>query len=363
MVDANRMTTGIVCDVVCVVIVATRFWCKRILKTGIRADDWWTLITVVSYTGLQAALLWGIVNGTRDGAIISDVADNIGAASSAERARMLQNFLKSIYVGNAVMFFVVYAIKMAILLLYKQIFSIPRYKMASNILMGVCTTWFVPAQVTALVHCLPVEVFWDPAHQDGKCLNYNLFFLIVGIIETIIDISILLLPIVVVFKTKMRLKTKFYASGIFLLGVFAIVTNILRVAFSYRPNTEFLDIREIEFWTNIHIVAAVLCACLPVFKPIRDYLSRLIMKPRKSDASSRRYSLSDAKRSSDHISSGFRMSSIITNIQTPQAQQSGEELLRTGRGVDDGFLIPVQSPSAAVIRPWHIQESQDYERI
>jgi hypothetical protein len=177
------------------------------------------------------------MNGTGGGNTISDVAAKIDPDSEPEKAHKLQIFLKvsvshaarphrgscpdkhqSVYISVAISFFVVYTVKVAILLLYNQIFSTMRYRLASNILIGVSTTWFVVVETINLAHCLPVEVFWDPSHTDGRCLNFNLFWLIAGIVETLIDISILIIPVVGVFKAQLPLKTKIYASGMFLLG-------------------------------------------------------------------------------------------------------------------------------------------------
>jgi hypothetical protein len=59
MVDTNRFITVIVCAIIAILAVAGRFWCKFILRGGFQADDWWALTTVISYVGIEIALLWG----------------------------------------------------------------------------------------------------------------------------------------------------------------------------------------------------------------------------------------------------------------------------------------------------------------
>ncbi|RYP93223.1 hypothetical protein DL770_000698 [Monosporascus sp. CRB-9-2] len=329
MVDMNRLTPVIVCNVISIVAIALRFWCKLILKTGIGGDDWWTLITILSTLGAEGALLWGIVNGIRDGQTISDITAELDRSQSPERTEALKTFLKSIFVAVTISFFVVYAIKIAILLLYKRIFSTPKYKLASNVLMGIATAWFISIQVANLVHCLPIEVFWND-HREGTCLNFNLLFLIGGILETIIDAAILILPIIGVFTVQMRLKTKIYASGIFILGGFAIVTNILRIYYTYRPGAEF------------------------VYKPIRAQLDAAFAKIHNLYASSTRHLLSGNRRSKDVSSVGYLMDSMRTEAQksshfytTPKtpAEESARDLLHNLQ--EEETNVTVQKPPRA----------------
>lgn len=84
-------------------------------------------------------------------------------------------------------------------------------------MMGVATAWFIGVQIANLCICLPIDIFWHRM-EPGRCLNFNLFYLIAGITETVIDAAILALPIRAVFTVQIALKTKLLVSGIFLLG-------------------------------------------------------------------------------------------------------------------------------------------------
>jgi hypothetical protein len=60
MIDMREMGIVITSDVIIIVIaVALRFWCKHKMKAGYHGDDWWTLMTAVSFIGCEIALLWG----------------------------------------------------------------------------------------------------------------------------------------------------------------------------------------------------------------------------------------------------------------------------------------------------------------
>ena len=125
--------------------------------------------------------------------------------------------LQSIYIAMTISFFVVYAIKIAILLLYKRIFSTPKYKLASNILIAISTAWFIGLESVNLGYCRPFESWTD--YERGPCLNFNIVFLISSIIEILIDFPILLIPLFEIFKLNASIRTKVLLSGIFLIGV------------------------------------------------------------------------------------------------------------------------------------------------
>jgi hypothetical protein len=114
-------------------------------------------------------------------------------------------------------FFVVYAIKIVILLLYKRIFSTPKYKLASNILIAISTAWFIGLGSINLGYCRPFESWTD--YERGPCLNFNLVMLIGGIVEVLIDLAIVLVPLIGTYKLNASIRTKVLVSGIFLVGL------------------------------------------------------------------------------------------------------------------------------------------------
>jgi hypothetical protein len=74
---------------------------------------------------------------------------------------------------------------------------------------------------TMLGSCQPIPYFWnrdlDPTAK-GKCINVNVFFLVAGIINMLIDIFILACPIPKIYKLQMSRRRKFTVIGIMLLG-------------------------------------------------------------------------------------------------------------------------------------------------
>ncbi|KAI0889178.1 uncharacterized protein GGS22DRAFT_153365 [Annulohypoxylon maeteangense] len=263
----RRFDSIIITSAIAGVAVILRFWCKFQLRSGFHADDWWILFCLIAWYGTMSSLLWGIFAGT-GGRDVPEVAADLKTSPSPAKVLALQNFLESLYISVTLSFFVLYTAKISICLLYRRIFSVHKFRLMASILIGIATAWIIATEVANLVHCIPIDSFWH-REKGVKCLNFNLIFLTVGIFETIIDATILALPIWAISTIQMRLKTKFFVGGIFCLGGFSIITNILRVYYTYQPGNEFVAVADSEFWTNIHAAVTILCACLPVYKPLR----------------------------------------------------------------------------------------------
>jgi len=55
--------------------------------------------------------------------------------------------------------------------------------------------WYIGTEITSIAVCMPIQRFWNP-WISGHCLNLNLQALAIGILETILDAVILVLPFV-----------------------------------------------------------------------------------------------------------------------------------------------------------------------
>lgn len=113
--------------------------------------------------------------------------------------------------------FVLYAVKMSILILYRRIFSTRRYRITSAVLMAVSSVWFIATMAGNLVICTPIDHFWHRT-TPGRCLNFDLYFLVVGVVEIVLDLAILVIPVWGTLSLQMALRTRILVLGIFLVG-------------------------------------------------------------------------------------------------------------------------------------------------
>ena len=89
----------------------------------------------------------------------------------------------------------------------------------------------------------------------------------------------------------------------------AVLTNCLRVYYMYIPNGEYVNFDESETWTELHVMFAILCACLPVYSPLRSKITKVFIRLGGHDGSSW-YSSSRKSSKSDNV---VQLSSIRSN--------------------------------------------------
>ena len=107
--------------------------------------------------------------------------------------------------------------KISLLCLYRRIFAVQSFKRMSLLVGLLVVLWWLAATLANIFSCRPAELLWDLS-LEGRCFNFNLFWFSIGIIETIIDIIILLLPIKMVMGLQMSRRNKIVLSLVFLLG-------------------------------------------------------------------------------------------------------------------------------------------------
>jgi hypothetical protein len=96
------------------------------------------------------------------------------------------------------------------------------------------TAWFIGTEMAALLICQPVDAFWHRT-KPGKCSNFNAVFLGTGIVDSFIDLIILLLPLRIIFTLNLPMRTRVAVAVIFVLGGLAVITNIMRIQYVYHP--------------------------------------------------------------------------------------------------------------------------------
>ncbi|OOO07976.1 hypothetical protein OAory_01044760 [Aspergillus oryzae] len=138
--------------------------------------------------------------------------------------------------GEAVCFFaneisytlLIPSIKISILLLYRRIFSVRNFRIASLITGGLVVSWCLAVFITVLLQCRPIALNWNKT-LEGTCIDPKQFFFGNAISNLLIDVVILALPIPMVLQLQLRLSQKLTILGIFLLGGFVCVASIMRV--------------------------------------------------------------------------------------------------------------------------------------
>jgi hypothetical protein len=116
-------------------------------------------------------------------------------------------------------FSVVTAIKVSILLMYRRLFSVDAsFRLHSLILGIVVFVFWVAASLATVFNCNPVKYNWIGLVLEEHCFNFNVFWMVTGSVEVVIDTVILALPVRLVLRLELSRKQKASIVFVFLLG-------------------------------------------------------------------------------------------------------------------------------------------------
>ncbi|KAI9656267.1 MAG: hypothetical protein M1821_004930 [Bathelium mastoideum] len=107
---------------------------------------------------------------------------------------------------------------------------------------------------------------WDPLITEGHCINVLVGAVVSAFVNSITDIVILILPQITIWRLQMPKKKKIQISLIFLVGVIACISAIIRVPFTIQlaasEDITWYTWKE-GIWTYPEIASGIVAACLP----------------------------------------------------------------------------------------------------
>ena len=78
--------------------------------------------------------------------------------------------------------------------------------------------YFIADTLVAIFECKPIGFYWDKTIKGGTFINQSAFYRWNGVANLLIDFLILILPMVMVWRLNLDLRSKITLSGVFLLG-------------------------------------------------------------------------------------------------------------------------------------------------
>lgn len=110
------------------------------------------------------------------------------------------------------------AVKLSLLLLYVQVFRIRKFRFAAYAVIPLVAGWWLSVFLEELLLCRPLAYNWDKS-IDGKCANVTAAYLAAGILNLLTDVSVLVLPIPMVLRLQLPLRTRLALLVTFCVGL------------------------------------------------------------------------------------------------------------------------------------------------
>ncbi|MCJ1455501.1 hypothetical protein MMC28_005856 [Mycoblastus sanguinarius] len=276
--DDRRPTVivpNIVCPIAAYVAVLLRFESRRIARTKLRADDWWIVAGLIFTTGYAVSYSLTVKYGMgRHAIFITNVKSFTITAITAE----------SFYTVS------IFAIKLSILFLYRRIFPQRWFKHTLIVLGGFIVAYTLAQVFYVIFQCVPISSAWNP-NETGKCVPYGSLALAMGIVNILTDITMLILPIPLLWKLNVSGTRKWMLTVMFSLGGFVCITSIVRQFYLRKVGSTDPSYDDVQGATisTIEICVGVISACLPTYRPLWNRYGGRRSNERPTRATSKAY--------------------------------------------------------------------------
>ncbi|KAK8007841.1 hypothetical protein PG989_001831 [Apiospora arundinis] len=261
------ISSGAVLGFVSTVIVALRFWSRRLIHQQFGLSDYLCLAALLFHHGVLASGSVMVKQGGlgRDFRVV--FTEDPGSVTILYQA---------LFVGEITYTFSSPLIKLSVLAFYWKMFPTRTVKVGCTLLGFACVAWWIAIFILNFTQCRPLEAFWRielQALPTTKCIDPILAFFANSIVNCIIDFFTVIMPIQEVLKLQTTTRRKVNISIVFLLGGVAFAASLVRtifVGFLWKQGvtnfTKQFIVPSVAF--EVEIYAAIMGACLPMMVPV-----------------------------------------------------------------------------------------------
>ncbi|KAJ4005625.1 hypothetical protein NW766_011178 [Fusarium irregulare] len=208
-------------DIICAVVITwlaallaqiARVFARRMTKQQWWWDDYFCLGAFIVGIGYNVVMIYWTENwylgSTIPDTVTDEEYDNINL-----NARLMQFLISNTYsysIGFS---------KLSILLFYWRIFKQSAIRIPIQVLLFLSASWLILRTFMVIFHCIPVQAYWDKNIEGAVCkINDAQFFFGTCLTHFALDVVILALPIIEVFKLRLRMGQKVAITALFVIG-------------------------------------------------------------------------------------------------------------------------------------------------
>ncbi|XEU99706.1 hypothetical protein FSHL1_004993 [Fusarium sambucinum] len=256
-------------------------------------------------------------------------------------ADKMANFYKCAYIATFFYGQALFWAKMSFVLLYYRIVSMSHWRWVYINAMVFLALWNISVILVFFLTCIPMTAIWNPAVK-GRCVDHKmeLGYICAGI-SIFTDLTVAVLPLPFIWKLNLRRSQKIALSAVFLLGCFSIALAIVRIRWVDLWSTSTWDIVRPQLWGLAEITSALICACVPTFKPLLVRLNAMRPRFQKTDQTP----AVRHQRSDDEM--GLSMDTM-TEVASQSQESYAEDLQRTSRAQSYGTNTYIEAKQ----HPW-----------
>ena len=130
------------------------------------------------------------------------------------------------------------SVKYTVILFYARVFTVPKFLKVLWVVAGLTTFWLLATTAALVFGCTPVNKAWYGDQVVGKCIAITTYFIGQGIPNTLLDIILVCLPTVFMWRLQMSRGQKMAYLLVFSLGIFEAACSIFRLVVFVRLHNE-----------------------------------------------------------------------------------------------------------------------------
>ncbi|ORY67016.1 uncharacterized protein BCR38DRAFT_407036 [Pseudomassariella vexata] len=255
--------------VACTAILGLRFLAARLTRRRFYLDDGFVGLAYINTVVLGGCVIWAIYNGLGRH-IIELNPQEIGVQFKLVVASGVTWLLGTV------------TIKMSMLCLYNRLFSSStNTRRWASVLMVLVSCYGIAFITVFLTNCQPIDQMWNPV-PDGWCRDLSIDEFVSVSINLVLDLSIVLLPMPVLWRMQMTTRKKVFISIMFGLGLVTIGIMCWRleatVQSSKNPDFTF-TLANIGLISMLELWLGIICACIPTLTPLlKTYVNPALKK-------------------------------------------------------------------------------------
>ncbi|KAF7956131.1 hypothetical protein EAE96_005051 [Botrytis aclada] len=244
--------------VLSIVSFVLRIFAKLYTVARIQYEDWFMGVALLFSLGTPICELYGLSVGLGEHQINVSVDDKKRLSFSIWMIQRLQPFC-------------LFCLKTSLILLYVRLFPTTKFRKFAWAIWIYTLLWTIAALGASTFECTPVSYFWNK-DQKGHCIPNALRTISFtnGLLSFLGDCVILCMPIPMIWKLQMNVRRKIALIGIFAVGVFVIITSIIRLVALFAIDTEDLTFSQVEggVWTYMEEAIGITCGNLALLQPL-----------------------------------------------------------------------------------------------
>lgn len=179
------------------------------------------------------------------------------------------------------------ATKTSILLLYRRLAKTTNFFHVSTtaclVLVNLAGLVFT---LMCIFQCRPISEIFNLSPSSKKCIDIVTLYLVSAPVNILTDLIILFLPMPLLTGLALPPKQKIILIATFALGGFVTVVDVMRIAYLQETSTARLEVlSDAEgrnnaqgnlfwytappcMWSTVEVNVGIICACIPVLKPL-----------------------------------------------------------------------------------------------